>query len=101
VRNEHGIAQGGIRLPQVEAPVATNSSIPVTTDFAGSLRGSNQPFDAAKLAALYGDEASYLARFAEAAQRAVRAGVMLERDVAPATEEAAREYRRALGGEQA
>lgn len=94
VRDEHGIAKGGIRLPQADAPVATNSSIPITQDFSGSLRGSNRPFGAAKLDALYGGEARYLARFEEAAQRAVRAGVMLPRDVAPALEEAAREYRR-------
>jgi hypothetical protein len=94
VRDEHGIAKGGIRLPQADAPVATNSSIPITSDFSGSLRGSNHPFGAAKLDALYGDEAKYLARFEEAAQRAVRAGVMLARDVAPALEEAAHEYRR-------
>ena len=95
VRDEHGIAKGGIRLPQADAPVATNSSIPITNDFSGSLRGSNHPFGAAKLDALYGGEAQYLARFEEAAQRAVRAGVMLERDVAPALEEAAQEYQRA------
>ena len=95
VRDENGIAKGGVRLPQVEVPVATNSAIPVVSDFPGSLRGSNQPFGAAKLKALYGDEARYLARFKEAAERAVRAGVMLARDVEPATQEAAEEYRRA------
>lgn len=95
VRDEHGIAKGGARLPQVAAPVATNSSIPVTSDFAGSLRGSNRPFDAAKLNALYGNETQYRARFEEAAQRALEAGVLLQRDVAPAVEEAVEEYRRA------
>ena len=44
--------------------------------------------------AFYGDEATYRARFEEAAHRAVRAGVLLARDVGPALEEAAREYRR-------
>jgi hypothetical protein len=95
VRDEHGIARGGIRLPQAEVPVATNSSIPVTNDFAGSLRGSNQPFGKSKLDALYGSESKYLARFEQAAQHAVEAGVLLARDVAPALEEAAQEYRRA------
>jgi hypothetical protein len=95
VRDRHGIATGGVRLPQVDAPVAANSSTPVTNDFAGRLRGSNKPFDAAKLDALYGDEAGYLARFREAAAAAVAAGVMTPRDVEPAVAEAAREYRRA------
>jgi hypothetical protein len=52
VRDKHGLAQGGVRLPQVEVPVATNSCIPITTDFFGTLRGSNQPFGPAKLEAL-------------------------------------------------
>jgi hypothetical protein len=95
VRDEHGIAKGGIRLPQAAAPVATNSPIPVTTDFTGSLRGSNHPFTAAKLDALYGNEAKYSARFEAAARQAVEAGVLLPRDVASAIEEARHEYRRA------
>jgi hypothetical protein len=95
VRDRHGIATGGVRLPQADAPVAANSSTPVTDDFAGRLRGSNKPFDAAKLDALYGDEDGYLARFREAAAAAVAAGVMMPRDVEPAVAEAVREYRRA------
>lgn len=95
IRDADGIARGGVRLPQADAPVAVNSSIPVTDDFAGRLRGSNTPFGAAKLDARYGDEAAYLARFRAAAEAAVAAGVMLPRDVEPAVEEAAREYRRA------
>ncbi|HKP55894.1 MAG TPA: alpha/beta hydrolase domain-containing protein [Polyangiales bacterium] len=94
VRDQHGIAKGGIRLPQVEVPVATNSSIPINADYPGSLRGSNAPFGAAKLTALYGNEATYLERFEAAAHRAVRAGAMLARDVEPAMQEAAQEYRR-------
>lgn len=96
VRDRHGIAQGGARLPQADAPVAMNSATPVTDDFSGRLRGSNRPFDAATLAKLYGDEAGYLARFRQAAATAVSAGVMLPRDVEPAVEEAGREYRRAV-----
>ena len=96
VRDEHGIARGGIRLPQVAAPVATNSSIPLSTDFVGALRGSNRPFTPELLDELYGDEAGYLARFEAAARRAVDAGVLLARDVAPAVAEATEEYRRAM-----
>jgi hypothetical protein len=96
VRDQHGVATGGVRLPQAAAPVAVNSSTPVTDDFAGRLRGSNRPFDAATLKSLYGDEESYLAKFMQAAAAAVSAGVMLPRDVEPAVAEAASEYRRAL-----
>jgi hypothetical protein len=95
VRDEHGIAKGGVRLPQVEAPVATNSSVPLSNDFSGALRGSNRPFGAAKLKALYGGgEAAYLARFKEAAERAVKAGVIMPREVEVAVKEAAVEFRR-------
>lgn len=95
-RDSHGIAKGGIRLPQVEAPVATNSAIPLEPTRGMVLRGSSRPFDAEELAALYRDEADYLAKFEAAAHRAVKVGVMLPRDVAPAVAEAAQEYRRAL-----
>jgi hypothetical protein len=73
-----------------------NSSTPITDDFAGRLRGSNKPFNAATLNSLYGDEESYVAKFRQAAAAAVSAGVMLPRDVEPAVAEAASEYRRAL-----
>ena len=95
VRDEHGIAVGGARLPQAQVPVATNSSIPVVKDFAGSLRGTNERFGANKLDALYGSEADYLARFRAATEAAIEAGVMLPRELEPAVEEAAQEYRRA------
>src|ERR1700678_4448108 len=95
-RDRFGVAGGGVRLPQA-APVAANSAIPLAGDLAHLLRGSSRPFDAETLDALYGDEATYLARFQEAAHGAVSAGVLLPRDVEPAIEEAAREYRRVRG----
>src|SRR5580693_9176002 len=95
VRDARGIATGGVRLPQAEAPVARHSAIPLKADFAHLLRGSSHLFDGATLDGMYGDEDTYLKRFTEAAERAVSAGVMLPRDVAPAVEEAAAEYRRA------
>jgi hypothetical protein len=99
VRDSHGIAVGGVRLPQADAPVAQNSAISLGTDIYSILYGSSHPFDAAKLDALYGDEATYLARFEEAARRSEKAGVLLPRDIAPAVDEAASEYRRAYAGD--
>jgi hypothetical protein len=96
IRDPLGIATGGIRLPQADAPVAVNSSTPVSDDFAGRLRGSNRPFDAETLNTLYGDETTYLSKFRHAAGAAVSAGVMMPRDVEPAVAEAVSEYRRAL-----
>ncbi|MGE3075745.1 MAG: alpha/beta hydrolase domain-containing protein [Dehalococcoidia bacterium] len=81
VRDEHGIAKGGIRLPQVEAPLAQNSSIPLKEDIYAYLGGSCHPFTREKVHALYGDKATFLAKFRSAADRAVAAGVLLPRDV--------------------
>lgn len=79
-RDEHGIARGGIRLPQVAVPIAHNSAIPRTPDVAGHLGGSCVPFTPEENVALYGTSADYLARFEEAAKAAEREGVLLPRD---------------------
>jgi len=88
VRDEHGIAKGGIRLPQADVPVARNSAIPLGNDIFSILYGSCEPFPVEKVRALYGDRATYLARFEEAARAAEKAGVLLPRDVEAAVEEA-------------
>lgn len=87
-RDEHGIAIGGIRLPQADVPLAQNSAIPLTGDIFAYLGGSSHAFPPEKIHALYGDRASFLASFGEAAQRAVEAGVLLPRDVEPLIAEA-------------
>ena len=87
-RDAHGIAKGGIRLPQADVPLAQNSAIPLADDVFAYLRGSSHPFTAEKLRALYGDKAAFLAKFEAAARRAVAAGVLLPRDVAPLAAEA-------------
>jgi hypothetical protein len=92
VRDTHGIALGGIRLPQVEVPIATNSAIPRAPDIFAYLRGSWSPFSADKLRALYGDKVAFLTEFESAAKRAVEAGVLLPRDVAALVAEASSSY---------
>jgi hypothetical protein len=94
VRDEHGIAVGGIRLPQADVPVAQNSAIPVGPSIYELLWGSSNPFSVAKLDSLYANEDSYIAAFTAAAQRSVDAGVQLSRDIPDQVEEARREYRR-------
>jgi hypothetical protein len=93
-RDEHGIARGGIRLPQVEAPLAQNSAIPVAEDIFSVLWGSSVPFPAGEVGALYGDAATFLGRFEEAARAAEKAGVLLPRDVPPLVDEARATYDR-------
>ena len=93
VRDQHGIAIGGVRLPQADVPIAQNSAIPLSGDIFALLRGSSVPFEKSTVDALYSDEAEYLAQFESAARRSVETGAILERDVAPLVEEAKREYR--------
>jgi Alpha/beta hydrolase domain len=83
VRDEHGIARGGIRLPQVEVPLATNSAIPAPGNPLGFLGGSCVPFLPDKVQALYGDADNYLAQFEQATKAAEEVGVVLARDVEP------------------
>lgn len=81
VRDEHEIAVGGIRLPQVEVPVAHNGAITRLEGPYGRLAGSHEPFLPEKVRTLYGDVDAYLARFEEAARAAEKAGAILPRDV--------------------
>lgn len=100
-RDVHGIAQGGARLPQVEAPVAMNCAIPLEPTRGLLLRGSSSVFGAEKLKALYGSETAYLKQFGQAAERAVQNGVVPARDLASLAEDAAQEFHRAMRGPQA
>jgi hypothetical protein len=88
VRDEHGIAVGGIRLPQAEVPLAKNSAIPLKDDIFAYLGGSSQPFTREKVHSLYGDKAAFLGRFEAAANAAVAAGALMPRDVQPLIDEA-------------
>ena len=88
VRDEHGIAKGGIRLPQVEVPLAQNSAIPLADDIFAYLGGSSHPFPKEKAQAMYGSKERFIEQFRAAAERAVDAGVLRPRDVAPLVAEA-------------
>jgi hypothetical protein len=84
-RDEHGNARGGIRLPELEAPVATlsGSASPGSPGFC-ILFGSTTPFDAALLARLYPDHDTYVAKYNAAVDRLLAAGFILEPDAADA-----------------
>jgi hypothetical protein len=88
VRDDNGIARGGIRLPDVEVPVAHNSAIQQTPDLFARLLGYHEPFSVDKVTELYGDRSRYLELFAGAARSAEAASVVLPRDVEPMIEEA-------------
>jgi hypothetical protein len=83
VRDADGIAEGGIRLPQVEVPVAHNSAIQRTPDVFARLVGSHEPFPAETVRQRYGSRDAYLARYERALAAAEAAAVVLPRDVGP------------------
>lgn len=73
VRDELGIARGGIRLPDVEAPTALNTGINSGATFC-VLYGTYQPFDAATLNTLYESHGDYVRAVRASARAAQRAG---------------------------
>lgn len=79
VRDEHGIARGGIRTPIVDVPLAANDGEENAGDQTCSLFGRTRPLDAATLAQLYPNSpADYVTAFDSAADEAVEAGFWLE-----------------------
>ncbi len=90
-RDADGIARGGIRLPQVEVPIAHNSAIAGSPGVLSRLGGSCVPFPPEQGRDLYGTKEEYLRRFEEATRAAEKAGVILPRDVDGILAEAAEE----------
>jgi hypothetical protein len=80
-RDEHGIALGGIRLPDVEVPLATLTA-ESGVEGLGGLGGARHDFDEATIRKLYPSRDDYLARYDAAVDAAVRAGFVLEPDAA-------------------
>jgi hypothetical protein len=88
VRDEMGLARGGIRLAAVVAPIAKNTGDNVGNVGAASgggerncrLMGSSEPFDAARLAALYPTRDAYIARVKDATEKNLKAGYITKFD---------------------
>ena len=85
VRDEHGNAVGGIRLPEVEAPTASHSGFGTQREGTrfGFLYGAATDFDSEQLATLYPDSKHYLDAWNAALDRAIEQGMILPED-APA-----------------
>lgn len=77
-----GNALGGIRTPHVDAPVAVLSGLGQTGGSFCGLFGTTTPFTAEQRSALYTDRDDFIAKWTEATERAVKAGVILEADAA-------------------
>ncbi len=88
VRDENGIARGGIRLPQVEVPLGHNSAMQQAPDIFARLVGYHESFPVDKVRDLYGNRAAYVARYEGATRAAEAASFVLPRDVGPLLAEA-------------
>jgi alpha/beta hydrolase family protein len=81
VRDERGIAQGGIRTPAVDAPVSVlTGEAPEGASVLCMLFGETRPFDAATLAELYPSHDDYVTAVTDAADAAVEAGFLLQEE---------------------
>jgi hypothetical protein len=94
VRDQFGNAEGGVRTPFLDAPVATYVPFDTaahTTLFSGSciLDGYNIPFTDAQLGQLYRNHGAYVSRFARDAATLVRNGFWLDPDASEAVSRAA------------
>lgn len=83
-RDANGNILGGIRLAEMDAPVALESG-----ELCG-LGGTHKPFDTATLNALYPTHDAYVAKVTAASNAAVKAGFLLQADAAQTIDAAKR-----------
>lgn len=76
-----GNVLGGVRTPHVDVPVAVLSGLGQKGTGFCFLFGTTTPFTAEQLARLYVDKDDFMAKWREATERAVQAGVILEADL--------------------
>ncbi len=99
IRDAHGLAKGGIRLPELEAPTAVldgarndvAQATPGTQNFC-FLYGRTQAFDAATLASLYNSHDAFVKKFNTAADALVRDSYWLKPEADQAKAAAAQSH---------
>lgn len=88
-KDAYGNAKGGVRLPEIEAPLyaygPTNSGSffdgpPLINPFICGLTGSQTALTMKQLQALYGSKAGYVSKYSAAANAAVQAGYIAQED---------------------
>lgn len=90
VLDPNGLAQGGVRTPWADVPVARTSGIGSTESGMSPLFGTGQLFDPATVDRLYpGGSVEYLERFTAALDRTIGAGFINPADRAEILELAA------------
>jgi hypothetical protein len=79
-RDEHGNAQGGIRTPWVDVPIATLSGEGQSGGSFCGIFGTTVPFDDAKLSALYPNHAAYVKAYKKSTKRTQKGGWVRKAD---------------------
>jgi hypothetical protein len=84
-RNANGNVLGGVRSPQVDAPIAKlggvgNGGTGPVGKFCG-LFGTTVPFKASRIHTLYPSHSAFVTRWDQAAQKAFKGGFLRKRDV--------------------
>ena len=80
-RDEHGNVLGGIRWPDLEAPLGTHVGENLTDNIA-NVGGSSAPFPPEKVKALYPDHSTWYQKYEAAVERLVDDQVVLPDDAA-------------------
>lgn len=81
VLDANGLAEGGVRTPWVDVPIARLSGVGNSGGPLGGLAGICEPFDAATLERLYpGGKSAYLKKFEASLASAIKAGFILPAD---------------------
>jgi hypothetical protein len=80
-RDELGLAVGGVRLPEIDVPIAVQAGVNSVPDLAIKLSGERRPFSPELLRTLYGTASEYERRYDQAADDAVTAGAVLPDDL--------------------
>ena len=78
-RDEHGNALGGIRWPDLEAPLGTHVGENLTDNIA-NVGGSSSPFEPEKVRALYPDHSAWYQKYEAAVEQLVADQVVLPDD---------------------
>ena len=81
ILDTNGVAQGGVRTPWVDVPIARTSGLGAGESILAAIFGSGEPFDAATLDRLYpGGAEHYLDSFTAALDGAIESGFILPAD---------------------
>jgi hypothetical protein len=78
-RDANGNVEGGVRSPQVDAPIATLGGTGNSPSFC-TLFGTTVPFTASQLASLYKNHGQFVSQWSQATESDVKAGYLLPAD---------------------